>query len=59
VGVLDWLVFRNVDKLSRYLDPSRLAATEPVFDVLLSVLAVQLMVDDLAELGITSVVVGH
>jgi multiple antibiotic resistance protein len=57
VGALDWLVFRNMDKLSRYLDPSRLAVTEAVFGVLLSALAVQLMVDGLAELDIIEMLV--
>jgi small neutral amino acid transporter SnatA (MarC family) len=59
VGVLDWLVFRNMDKLAKYLDPSRLAVTEAIFGVLLAALAVQLMVDGLAELGIISGVLGH
>jgi small neutral amino acid transporter SnatA (MarC family) len=59
VGALDWLVFKNMDKLSKHLDPSRLAVTEAIFGVLLSALAVQLMVDGLAELGIISAVVGH
>jgi multiple antibiotic resistance protein len=59
VGVLDWLVFRNMDKLAKYLDPSRLAVTEAIFGVLLAALAVQLMVDGLAELGIISGMLGH
>jgi small neutral amino acid transporter SnatA (MarC family) len=59
VGALDWLVFKNMDKLSKHLDPSRLAVTEAIFGVLLSALAVQLMVDGLAELGIISALVGH
>ena len=37
----------------------RLAVTEAVFGVLLAALAVQLMVDGLAELGIVSGVLGH
>lgn len=52
VGALDWLVFGNMDKLAKHLDPSRLAVTEAVFGVLLAALAVQLMLDGLAELGI-------
>jgi small neutral amino acid transporter SnatA (MarC family) len=56
VGVLDWLVFRNLDKLSKHLDPSRLAVTEAVFGVLLAALAVQLMFDGLAELGVLDLV---
>lgn len=58
VGVLDWLVFRNLDKLSKHLDPSRLAVTEAIFGVLLAALAVQLMIDGLAELGVLDLV-GH
>ncbi|MCP4359728.1 MAG: MarC family protein [Chloroflexi bacterium] len=56
VGALDFAVFRNMDKLSKYLDPSRLAITEAVFGVLLAALAVQLMVDGLAELGVITAV---
>ena len=56
VGLIDFAVFRNMDKLAKYLDPSRLAITEAVFGVLLAALAVQLMVDGLAELGIIDVV---
>lgn len=54
VGALDFAVFRNMDKLAKHLDPSRLAVTEAIFGVLLSALAVQLMVDGFAELGIIS-----
>lgn len=56
MGVIDWLVFSNVDKLSKHLDPHRLAVTEAVFGVLLAALAVQLMVDGLAELGVISAI---
>jgi multiple antibiotic resistance protein len=59
VGVIDWLIFRNMDKLAKHLDPSRLAVTEAIFGVLLAALAVQLMVDGLAELGIISAALGH
>ena len=52
VGAIDFAVFRNMDKLAKHLDPSRLAVTEAVFGVLLAALAVQLMVDGLATLGI-------
>ena len=54
MGVIDWLVFSNIDKLARHLDPSRLAVTEAVFGVLLAALAVQLMLDGLQDLGIVS-----
>ena len=56
VGALDFAVFRNMDKLSKFLDPSRLAITEAVFGVLLAALSVQLMVDGLAELGVITAV---
>lgn len=59
VGAIDWLVFRNMNKLSKYLDPSRLAVTEAVFGVLLAALAVQLMLDGLHVLGIISLLSGH
>ncbi|MBK5109333.1 MAG: MarC family protein [Anaerolineales bacterium] len=59
VGVIDWVIFRNMNKLTKYLDPSRLAVTEAVFGVLLAALAVQLMLDGLHDLGIISILVGH
>jgi len=59
VGVMDWVIFRNMHKLAQYLDPSRLAVTEAVFGVLLAALAVQLMLDGLHDLGIISILVGH
>jgi multiple antibiotic resistance protein len=59
VGALDWLIFRNMDKLAKHLDPSRLAVTEAVFGVLLAALAVQLMLDGLADLGLLATAVAH
>ena len=55
VGAIDFAVFRNMDKLSKHLEPSRLVVTEVVFGVLLAALAVQLIVDGLAELGVFTV----
>ena len=49
----------NIDKLAKHLDPSRLAVTEAVFGVLLAALAVQLMLDGLADLGILAMAVAH
>ena len=40
VGAFDWLIFHNMDKLARHLDPSRLAVTEAIFGVLLAALLV-------------------
>jgi multiple antibiotic resistance protein len=45
-----------MDKLAKHLDPSRLAVTEAVFGVLMAALAVQLMVDGMAALGIIDVI---
>ncbi len=59
VGALDWLIFRNMDKLAKHLDPSRLAVTEAVFGVLLAALAVQLMLNGLADLGILAMAGAH
>jgi multiple antibiotic resistance protein len=59
VGAIDWLIFRNMDKLAKHLDPSRLAVTEAVFGVLLAALAVQLMLDGLADLGILAMAAAH
>ena len=59
VGLIDFAIFRNMDKLAKHLDPSRLAVTEVVFGVLLAALAVQLMADGLVELGFVAGSVGH
>lgn len=59
VGVIDWLIFGNIDKLASHLDKSRLAVTEAIFGVLLAALAVQLMIDGLAFLGVIGVEVLH
>ena len=59
VGLIDFAVFRNIDKLSKHLDPSRLVITEVIFGVLLTALAVQLMADGLAQMGVISELVGY
>ena len=59
VGFIDFAVFRNMDKLSKHLDPSRLVITEVIFGVLLAALAVQLMADGLFEMGVISGLTGH
>ncbi len=57
MGVFDMLVFGNIGKLSKHLDPSRMVVTEVVFGVLLAALAVQLVLDGLADLDIIAAVV--
>ena len=58
MGALDWLIFKNLDSLAKHLDKSRLAVTEAVFGVLLAALAVQLVLQGLADLGVIHIV-GH
>ena len=57
VAALDWLVFTNLDRISKHLDKSRLAVTEAVFGVLLAALAVQLVIKGLADLGVITKIV--
>ena len=59
MGALDIAVFTNLDKLSKHLDPSRLAVTEAVFGVLLAAMAVKLMLDGLHVLGIITMLGAH
>jgi multiple antibiotic resistance protein len=48
-----------MNKIAKFLDPSRLAVTEAVFGVLLAALAVQLILDGLHDLGIISILTAH
>ncbi len=59
MGAFDWLIFKNLDSLAKHLDKSRLAVTEAVFGVLLAALAVQLVLQGLADLGIITLAAGH
>jgi small neutral amino acid transporter SnatA (MarC family) len=52
VGAFDYLVFTNIDKLSKRLNPISLIISEVVFGILLTAVAVQLMVFGLGSLGI-------
>jgi small neutral amino acid transporter SnatA (MarC family) len=54
VGVLDYLVFTNIDKLAKRLNPTSLVISEVVFGILLTAVAVQLIVSGLGMLGIIS-----
>jgi multiple antibiotic resistance protein len=58
MGAFDWLVFTNLDSIAKHLDKSRLAVTEAVFGVLLAALAVQVVLQGLADLGLIDLV-GH
>jgi MarC family membrane protein len=59
VGLIDWLLFRNIKSIAKTVDKSKMAVTESVFGVLLAALAVQLMVTGLAELGVITTLTGH
>ena len=52
VGAFDYLVFANIDKLAKRLNPTSLVISEVVFGILLTAVAVQLAVSGLSSLGI-------
>ena len=54
VGAFDYLIFANIDKLSKRLNPTSLVVSEVVFGLLLTAVAVQLTVAGLGSLGIIS-----
>jgi small neutral amino acid transporter SnatA (MarC family) len=55
---LDYLIFANIDKLSKRMNPVTLVVSEVVFGILLTAVAVQLMVYGLNSLGIIAAT-GH
>ena len=59
VGAFDYLIFANIDKLSKRLNPTGLVISEVVFGILLTAVAVQLAVSGLASLGIIGPVPTH
>ena len=59
VGAFDWVVFRNIDKLSKRLNPTSLIISEIVFGLLLMALAVELVVRGLARFGIIDLIAHH
>jgi small neutral amino acid transporter SnatA (MarC family) len=52
VGAFDYLIFANINKLSKRLSPVSLIISEVVFGILLTAVAVQLIVFGLGSLGI-------
>lgn len=52
VGAFDYLVFTNIDKLAKRLNPTSLVISEVVFGILLTAVAIQLAVSGLGKLGI-------
>ena len=59
VGVVDYLVFTNIDRLASRLNPTSLVVSEVVFGILLTAVAVQLVVVGLRSLGIIEATSGH
>ena len=59
VGALDMLVFRNIDKLSKRLNPTTVVISEVVFGILLTALAVELVVSGLVRFEIIDAVAHH
>ena len=55
VGAFDYLIFANIDKLAKRLNPTGLVISEVVFGILLTAVAVQLAVAGLGSLGIIAV----
>jgi small neutral amino acid transporter SnatA (MarC family) len=58
VGAFDYLVFANIDKLAKRLNPTGLVISEVVFGILLTAVAVQLAVGGLGSLGIIAATPG-
>ena len=54
VGALDYLIFANIDKVAKRVNPTSLVVSEIVFGVLLTAVAVQLFVFGLRLLGIVA-----
>jgi multiple antibiotic resistance protein len=59
VAAFDYLIFANIDKLAKRLNPTGLVISEVVFGILLMAVAVQLAVSGLGMLGIITPVTGH
>jgi small neutral amino acid transporter SnatA (MarC family) len=59
VGAFDYLIFANIDKLSKRLNPTSLVISEVVFGLLLTAVAVQLTVAGLNSLGIIAAASAH
>jgi multiple antibiotic resistance protein len=58
VGAFDYLIFANIDKLAKRLNPTGLVISEVVFGILLTAVAVQLVVSGLGMLGIIEAIPG-
>ena len=59
VAAFDYLIFTNIDKLAKRLNPTSLVISEVVFGILLMAVAVQLAVSGLGSLGIIAPTTAH
>jgi multiple antibiotic resistance protein len=59
VGAVDYLIFSNIDKIAKRINPTSLVVSEIVFGVLLTAVAVQLFVLGLRLLEIIEPVAAH
>lgn len=59
IAAFDYLIFANIDKLAKRLNPTSLVISEVVFGILLTAVAVQLTVSGLSSLGIISPATAH
>ena len=59
VAAFDYLVFTNIDKLAKRLNPTSIVVSEVVFGILLTAVAVQPAVKGLELLGIIAATAGH
>lgn len=59
IGAFDYLIFANIDKLAKRLNPTSLVISEVVFGILLTAVAVQLAVTGLNSLGIIDAGTAH
>jgi multiple antibiotic resistance protein len=59
VAAFDFLIFTNIDKLAKRLNPTSIVVSEVVFGILLTAVAVQLTVKGLELLGIIAATSGH
>lgn len=59
VGAMDYLIFSNIDKIAKRVNPTSLVVSEIVFGVLLTAVAVQLFVFGLGLLGVLEQAPAH
>lgn len=59
VGLLDYIVFTNIDTLAKRMKPATMVVSEVVFGILLTAVAVQLIVSGLGSLGIIAPGAAH